>query len=358
LTPKGAAPTLLGAAAWLAVLLAVGLLLDVSDRAVHYSALVQETALLASEPAGPATGPIVLEAAATLEDAGFGRLPDPRVVFDPASQGRLYSATSTSADGGRTWEPLRSHDLTSLRLSGSSLGPIVGPEGRLLFTEAELSGPLLETRMPGLAHAVEWSGGNWRVLWPADPASPASTPVRAATYLPSGEALVALEERVRLADGREWESPARAALLLAASDGQVYAIAKERTRFALWRTRGPEGPWLPMGGSGPIVAAAEAGGVLYAAGQRLGRWSGSRWSFSVWPFRFQPSGLAVHPRAPLVAAWGGGGLAVSRDGGRSFLRARLGPFQVAQAAFDPFRTDVLLVSSASEARFLRLGTVR
>jgi hypothetical protein len=135
-------------------------------------------------------------------------------------------------------------------------------------------------------------------------------------------------------------------------------VVNERTRFALWRAAAPEGPWLPIGGSGPIVAVAETGGLLFAAGHLLGRLSGSAWTFTPWPVRFKPSGLAAHPSAPLLAAWGAGALVVSRDGGRTLTRARLGDFQVSFAAFDPFRTDVLLVTSGPDARLLRLRSVR
>jgi hypothetical protein len=107
-----------------------------------------------------------------------------------------------------------------------------------------------------------------------------------------------------------------------------------------------------------VRIVGEAAGVALLGGRSLLVSSPSGWIEKPWPAGFSPEGLSGHPKARWVAAWREGVLVVgSLDG--TLRRCRLDNFAVNWAAWDPFRTDSIVVTDAQgNAARLLLASVR
>ena len=306
----------------------------------------------------PSAPPAVLEA--------LGHFPGGPVTYDAEVRGRLYAGGRVSDDGGRSFRPLQdSAGRGALPLRRRWLRTAAGPGGRLLFGEVLFEEPRVATGLGTFAHAVEWRDGGWTTLvsddeerWPAD-GGPRLL-VCGLGYMPDGTSVVATAEEVRFGDGRRLQPPPGLRRLLVARNGDLYAAAGDSASFGLYVATSDTPSFLPVSGVGRVEALDEGvGGVVFLAlGGRLGRGARRQWQWTDKPIAVSVEQLAAHPRAPLLAAWGRGALAVGRDE-RTLVVCRLGELEVQWAAWDPFATDRLtLVSPQGDAYLLPLGSPR
>jgi hypothetical protein len=282
----------------------------------------------------------------TLED--IGPFPSPRVVYDPQVPDRLHSGGEVSEDGGRTWRPLVGDDGWRIVPLGGSRGlaPALGPDGAVLYGEVLFDAPSVPRGLGPIAHGAEWRDGRWNPYLSADrgdgwaPDEP-SWRVASAAYV-RGQPTLASENQLLVCRGPVLSAPVHVTALLAASDGATWVATRDPGRFPMYVDADGTGSWRPVAGAAyPVVALAEGGGGICAAGSHLGRrGADGTWQWATLPNRrFQ--GLAAHPRLPLVAAWARDLLVLSRDAAARPRPVPLGDVDIAWAAWDPARDDSL-----------------
>jgi hypothetical protein len=303
--------------------------------------------------AAPPSGRSLFDPSTVVEP--LGRFPSNRVVYDPAVEGRLYSGGHVSEDGGASWRPLEHPGgMRAVLLGGDrARAPAVAPGGTaVLCAEVLFDAPGTALGLGPIVHATEWRGGLWRTLVPADEDLASTAPkdlwprtrVKAVAYLPSGESVVATSEAVLVGE-RRMPTPGPLRAFLATSSGEMYAAVDGQARFRLYRAASAGSAWLPVPDTGSIHDLAEGpGGALYVATDfKLGRGGPEAWEWIPWPAELRGRRLAAHPRHDLLAAWGGGRLGLSRDGGRGMRICRLEDTAVSWAAWDPFTADSVTV---------------
>ena len=131
-------------------------------------------------------------------------------------------------------------------------------------------------------------------------------------------------------------------------------------RFPLYRFTRDSNYWQPVDVPAGFEAKAigEAEGSTLVGGRSLLVASPSGWIEKSWPAGFVLERLAGHPKARWVAAWGAGNLVVGPIDGALTI-CRLDKFAVAWAAWDPFRTDSIVVTDAAgNAARLSLPSVK
>jgi hypothetical protein len=295
----------------------------------------------------------------------IGRFPAIRAVYDPHVPGRLHAGGEVSEDGGRTWRPLAGDDGRRVVPLGASraLAPALSPDGAVLYGEVLYDEPGVPRGLGRLAHGAEWRDGAWHALLPVDLAGfdALDEPrwrVTCVAYV-RGRAVLATDDGLVTPAGAALLTPVRACAILASSDGATWVATDDPGRFPLYVDADGTGAWLPVAGASPVSALAEGGGGVSAAGQRLGR----RGVDGTWRWWGSPvgrlEGIAAHPRLPLVAAWGPGGLVLSRSPVAGPSRVPTGTVEVAWAAWDPARDDALtLLDRRGFARRLSMASVR
>ena len=316
-------------------------------------------------PAAPrATAPrAVAPPNVVLED--LGRFPSSRVVYDPGVPGRLHSGGERSEDGGRSWRPLVGGDGRRIvPLGGArSLAPALGRDGSVLYGEVLFDEPSVPRGLGALAHGAEWRDGRWNALLPVDLSDRYATEeprwrVASVAYV-RGQPALAVESGLQLPSGGTLFMPVHVSALLVASDGATWVATQDPGRFPLYVDVGGAGSWQPVAGAWPVVALAEGGGGVCAAGERLGR----RGSDGTWQWSPVPGGsvdgIAAHPRLPLLALWGAGRLLLSRDAGSEARLVPIHDVEIAWAAWDPARDDALtLLDRHGVARRLSVASLR
>ena len=349
----------LSVAAWLALLCALALALSLARVRLREW---EDGRVPAGTSAGePAPSRSLFAPSAVLEP--LGRFPPGPLTYDPTIRGRLYAGGRRSDDGGRSWHPLQdAAGRGVLPLRRRWLNAAAGPNARLLLGEVLFEEPGVATGLGSLAHAVEWRDGGWTTLLPDDEelwldGSGPRLRVCGLGYLPDGRSVVATTTEVRLGDGGRLQPPAGLRRLLVARNGDLYAAAGEAGSFGLYVATNGSPSFLPVPGVDRVEAMGEGVGgvVILAVGGRIGRGGRRQWQWTDTPRTLTVDQLAAHPALGLLAAWGRGGLAVARDG-RSLVTCRLGAVRVQWAAWDPFATDLTVVSPQGDAYLLKLET--
>jgi len=276
-----------------------------------------------------------------------GRAPSRDIEFAP--DGALYSGTSISRDDGRTWTILSdAAGRRAVQLGGPhAIPPVVSREGRVLFAEILFDDPGTPLGQGPIAHAVEWNGSEWKILvnpMPEESIQPRFLVTDVTWNEPEKEPLVLSSdaslgaESLRMA-GIEMGA---ATSFASALDLTLCVALREPAKFHLFTLGPPVWRWRPVATPGPVHdLAAGPNGLVYAACDQLGRRIAGGWNWKQWPPGFQAEHLAADLSRPLLAAWGGDRLVVSRDGGATMREIE--PYGVIFAAWDPRRTDTLYV---------------
>lgn len=293
-----------------------------------------------------------------------GKFPQAGFVFDPVVRDRVLAFGSESRDGGLTWAALKGRRGESVvSLKGASTAPPVVRDGRLLHAEVLFDEPGIDFGRGPIAHAAVFDSGEWITLLgerPEDIVAPA-LPVRSVGFRASGEAFYVIGDDL-IAEQSKLEIPGpHQALFAGADDGSMWAgTALGFGRFPLYRLGPQREGWTPVEvpEKFEVRVVGEAAGVALVGGRSLLVASPSGWIEKPWPTGFLPEGLAGHPNARWVAAWRKGVLVVgSLDG--TLKRCRLEDFAVTWAAWDPFRSDSIVVTDAlGNAARLALASVR
>jgi hypothetical protein len=282
----------------------------------------------------------------------IGRFPSPFAVYDPTTPGRLHAGGELSEDGGRSWRPLVGEDgRRILPLGGShALAPALGPDGSVLYGEVLFDEPGVPRGRGALAHGAEWRAGQWSALmrvalFDAYSSEEPVWRVVSPGYL-RGQPALATETEVVLASGGSLPSPVKASAFLAASDGSAWIATREAGRFPLYGQTEQAGSWQPVAGAHPVVALAEGGRGIWAAGSHLGRREADgTWTWTSLPLT-RAYGLAAHARLPLAVVWTDDRLVICRAGALPTM-VPLGGIEVAWAAWDPARDDALTLVDRS-----------
>jgi hypothetical protein len=280
----------------------------------------------------------------------LGRSPVRSFAFDPAVVGRVVACDAESRDGGRTWPPLEPDPARRALLLGGSQAapPAAGADGRILCADViPPSGGAAASGLDAIEVAAEWTGSAWRTAnLAAGPDGAETTLAEAVLYDADGEVVAVRGDRLLTAAGAI-ALPGRADAFAVDAAGRLYASIETAVRRpALMWAAGRDGDWAEVPSPGPVRALASDGTRTWAAADMLGRGTGAAWEWTRWPGQMTADGVAA--RGDLVVAWGtarfgGGRLAVSRDGGVTLRYAHLERLKPAWIALDPHHAGELLV---------------
>ncbi len=281
----------------------------------------------------------------------IGHAPLPMIAADWRDENRLFSGTFVSTDGGRSWKELADRGGRRIVLLGGphAIRQVVSQNGKVLFGEVLFDEPPKPLGLGKIAHAVEWDKGEWRVvqgeIYP-DAFQP-SMRVAAVRYQAASERPIVIMER-EIIGGDDMETPGKTIAGAVTNLNAAYVAVREAGKFPLYKVTSAQS-WAPVPGARNIVDVdASPEGVVYAAGETFGREVAQSWRWTPWPQHFVAEHIRVHPqKSEWVAAWGGGRLVVTPDGGTSFRHINLPGTTIIDVAWTPSAGNVLLALDAN-----------